>query len=222
MTTSSTHNRPSIIPGLAPEGLPIIGMGAALSGVTALLAPKLSVVPLSLTVGAAYFFRDPARPLPTDRSMFYSAADGRVLRVEQVHDSRFINGPALRIATFLSLFDVHVNRSAAEGTVRHVEHIPGRFDAAWGEDVHEVNERNYIGLDTAHGPMLIVQIAGLVARRIVCNVAPGTAVAAGERVGLIKFGSRTDVLVPFDSARPLVVAGMRVRGGITPLGAWHE
>ena len=222
MTTSSTQTRAASIPGLAPEGLPIIGLGAALSGVTALLAPKLAVVSLSLTVGAAYFFRDPQRPLPTDRSMFYSAADGRVLRVERVHDSRFIDGPALRIATVLSLFDVHVNRSAAEGTVRHVEHISGRFDAAWGEDVHEVNERNYIGLDTPHGPMLIVQIAGLVARRIVCNVAPGAAVQAGERIGLIKFGSRTDVLVPFDSARPLVVAGMRVRAGITPLGAWHE
>jgi phosphatidylserine decarboxylase len=88
--------------------------------------------------------------------------------------------------------------------------------------VHEVNERNYIGLDTPRGPMLIVQIAGLVARRIVCNVGPGDKVKAGQRFGLIKFGSRTDVLVPYRAAQPLVVAGMRVYGGITPLGAWHE
>lgn len=208
------------LPNLAPEGMPVLRAGVVVSGAAALLSPKLATVPLALTLGAAYFFRDPHRQLPTDTANFYSAADGRVLRVEQVDEPRFIKGPALRVATFLSLFDVHVNRSAAAGTVRYVEHVPGGFQAAWAEDVHELNERNYIGLDTPHGPMLIVQIAGLVARRIVCNVRPGDAVRAGERIGIIKFGSRTDVLVPASGAQPLVVAGMRVAAGITPLGMW--
>lgn len=210
------------VAGLAPEGLPVLGLGAALTGVAALFSPRLAVLPLAATLGAAYFFRDPARPLPGDPGLFYSAADGRVLRVERVDEPRFIGGPALRIATFLSLFDVHVNRSATAGAVRYVEHVPGSFEAAWGEDVHEVNERNYIGLETPHGKVLMIQIAGLVARRIVCNVKVGDQVPTGGRLGIIKFGSRTDVLVPFHAAQPLVVAGMRVHAGITPLGAWHE
>ncbi len=210
------------VPGIAAEGLPLIGVGAALTAATAIFSRKLAAVPLSLTLGTAYFFRDPERALPTDSSLLYSAADGRVLRVERVEEPRYIKGPALRIATFLSLFDIHVNRSATDGIVRYIEHVPGSFEAAWGDDVHEVNERNYIGIDTPHGPMLLIQIAGLVARRIVCKVAPGDTVRAGERIGLIKFGSRTDVLVPYSAAQPLVVAGMRVQAGITPVGAWNE
>ena len=214
-----SHRR---IAGLAPEGLPILGLGAALTGATALFSRKFATLPLSLTLGAAYFFRDPERPLPTNSSHFFSAADGRVLRVEQVDEPRFIQGRALRIATFLSLFDVHINRAAVDGTVRYIEHVDGSFQAAWAEDAHEANERNYIGFDTPHGPVMIIQIAGLVARRIVCNVALDDQVRAGERLGLIKFGSRTDVLVPAAAARPLVVAGMRVRAGVTPIGAWDE
>ena len=209
------------VPGIAPEGLPILGAGAALTGATAFFSRRLAVLPLALTLGAAYFFRDPQRDLPSDANFFYSAADGRVLCVEEVDEPRFIKGRALRIATFLSLFDVHVNRSATQGTVRYVEHIPGSFLAAWGDDVHEVNERNYVGLETPHGPVLIVQIAGLVARRIVCHATVGDELQAGERFGIIKFGSRTDVLVPAPMARPLVVAGMRVSAGITPMGVWN-
>jgi phosphatidylserine decarboxylase len=222
MSKLAARRRPQPIPGLSPEGLPFIGAGAAVTAAVALVAPRLATLPLALTLGTAYFFRDPERVLPTDASMFYSAADGHIIRVERVDEPRFIKGSALRIATFLSLFDVHVNRAATAGTVRYVEHVDGAFAAAWSEDVHEHNERNYIGLDTPQGPLLIVQIAGLVARRIVCHAAPGDSLAAGERLGLIKFGSRTDVLVPYHAARPLVSAGMKVAGGITPLGAWHE
>jgi phosphatidylserine decarboxylase len=184
------------IPGIAPEGLPILGAAAALTAATALFSRRLASLPLALTLGASYFFRDPQRALPTDANFFYSA-------------------------TFLSLFDVHVNRSATEGSVRYVEHVPGGFAAAWGDDVHEANERNYVGLDTPHGPVMIVQIAGLVARRIVCHAQVGDKLRAGERFGIIKFGSRTDVLVPAGMAQPLVVAGMRVSAGITPVGVWN-
>lgn len=218
--TELSDRRSPVIPGLAPEGLPILAAGAVLTGATALVSRKLAAAPLALTLGAAYFFRDPARALPTDPRYFWSAADGLVLRVEEIDEPRFIQGRALRIATFLSLFDVHVNRAATAGTVRYVEHVPGAFHAAWSEDVEVANERNYIGLDTPHGPVLIIQIAGLVARRIVCYAQPGDELRAGERLGIIKFGSRTDVLVPAGAARPLVVAGMRVQAGITPMGVW--
>lgn len=220
-TQNSSERRIQGVPGLAPEGLSVLATGAALTGLTALYSRKLAAAPLALTLGAAYFFRDPNRALPTDARLFYSAADGRVLRVEEIDEPRFIKGRALRIATFLSLFDVHINRAATAGTVRYIKHVPGDFQAAWAEDADVANERNYIGFETPHGPVLVVQIAGLVARRIVCNVGPGSEVAAGERLGLIKFGSRTDVLVPAGAARPLVVAGMRVQAGITPMGAWH-
>jgi phosphatidylserine decarboxylase len=159
--------------------------------------------------------------LPTDAGQLYSAADGRVLRVDEVDEPRFIGGPALRIATFLSLADVHINRTPVSGALRYVEHMPGDFRAAWDAEADIVNERNYVGIDTEHGPVLILQIAGLVARRIVCRVGPGDTVHAGERIGLIKFGSRTDVLVPVNSARPSVVAGMRVYAGATPIGVWR-
>jgi phosphatidylserine decarboxylase len=206
---------------IAPEGVPFVAAGAAFTGATAFVSPKWAVLPLLLTATTAAFFRDPHRPLPTDERCFYSAADGQVLRVDEVHEPRFIGGRALRIATFLSLLDVHINRTPTTGTVRYIEHVPGGFRAAWDNDADTANERNYIGLETAYGPVLIVQIAGLVARRIVCRVGPTDTVQAGEQVGLIKFGSRTDVLVPADRARPLITAGRQVYAGETPLGAWR-
>ncbi len=208
------------LPGLAPEALPILGLGATLTGITAFFSRSWALAPLTLTVGAALFFRDPERPYPTDQTKLYSAADGLITRIDEIDEPRFIGGRALRIATFLSLFDAHINRSPAAGTVRYVEHVPGQFRAAWDAEADEVNERNYLGVETAHGPMLIVQIAGLVARRIVCRVGPGTELSAGQRIGMIKFGSRTDVLVPAGVARPLVVAGMHVYAGTTAIGAW--
>lgn len=211
----------SAVPGLAPEGVPIVALSALASGAAALAARRWALLPLAFTLGSGYFFRDPERELPTDESKLYSAADGRVIRVEYTQEPRFIRGGALRIATFLSLFDVHINRAATGGVVRYAEHVPGDFTAAWAEDADVTNERMYIGFDTPHGPVMIVQIAGLVARRIVCRVRPGDEVATGARIGLIKFGSRTDVIVPADAADPLVVAGARIQGGVTPIAAWR-
>lgn len=209
------------IPGIAPEGLPLIAAGAAITGMTALVSRRAALVPLALTLGTAAFLRDPRRPAPTDTSKLWSAADGTITRVDEIDEQRFIGGPALRIVTFLSLFNVHINRAPVAGTVRYVEHLPGQFRAAWDAEAHEVNERNYIGLDTEHGPVLMLQIAGLVARRIVFNPKQGDDVVTGERIGLIKFGSRTDVIVPRGKAEALVVPGMRVRAGITPIGTWQ-
>lgn len=212
--------RPGYQVKLAPDGMPFIGFGAALTGITALFSKRLALAPLALTAATAAFFRDPDRPLPTDARCFYSAADGRVLRVDQIDEPRFIGGKALRVVTFLSLFDVHINRTPVSGTVRYIEHVPGDFRAAWDAAADVANERNYVGLETEHGPVMVIQIAGLVARRIVCRVGPGDVLESGERIGMIKFGSRTDVLVPAEAARPLVTAGMHVYAGTTPLGAW--
>ena len=205
---------------IAPEGYPVLAGGAAISALTARYSRRWALVPLALTAASAAFFRDPARPLPTDARLLTAAADGVVTRVDTIDEQRFVKGSALRIVTFLSLLDVHINRLPVAGTVRFLEHVPGEFRAAWDAEADVVNERNYIGLETAHGPVLMVQIAGLVARRIVCHLRPGHTVPAGERIGMIKFGSRTDVIVPAAVARSLVVPGIRVKAGITPIGEW--
>ncbi|GAC1651637.1 MAG: phosphatidylserine decarboxylase [Herpetosiphon sp.] len=208
------------IPFIAPEGFSLLAGGAALTAATALFSRRAAAVPLALTLGTAAFLRDPHRALPSDAGNLYAAADGTVTRVDQVDETRFIHGPALRIVTFLSVFNVHINRAPTAGTVRFVEYHTGEFRAAWDHDADMVNERNYIGLETVHGPVLMIQIAGLIARRIVFNPSKGDALASGERVGLIKFGSRTDVIVPLGSAEATVVAGMRIQAGITPIGRW--
>jgi phosphatidylserine decarboxylase len=155
-----------------------------------------------------------------DDRRLWAAADGVVTRVDTIDEPRFLGTRALRIVTFLSLFDVHINRVPSRGTVAYREYIPGAFRAAWDAEADEVNERNYLGFETQQGRVLMIQIAGLVARRIVCHIVPGDAVQAGERMGMIKFGSRTDVIVPEGMARSLVVPGMHVTAGITPIGEW--
>lgn len=210
-----------MLPGIAPEGLGLVAAGVALTAATALASRRAALLPLALTLGTAAFLRDPRRAPPTDPTRVWAAADGLITRVDELDEQRFIHGPALRIVTFLSLFDVHINRAPTPGTVRYVEHVTGEFRAAWDAECDTVNERNYVGLDTAHGPVLLVQIAGLVARRIVFNPTVGDELGVGERIGLIKFGSRTDVIVPKGTLDPLVTPGMRVRAGLTPLGVWR-
>lgn len=208
------------LPHIAPEGYALVAGGVLATALTALCSRRAALLPLTLTAATTAFFRDPVRPLPTDPGMIVAAADGLITRVDSIEEPRFIRGPALRIVTFLSLFDVHINRLPAAGTVRYLERHDGVFRAAWDAEADAVNERNYIGLETEHGPVLMIQIAGLVARRIVCHLQVGQTAAAGERIGLIKFGSRTDVIVPQAAARALVVPGMHVRAGVTKIGAW--
>ncbi|HMA34055.1 MAG TPA: phosphatidylserine decarboxylase [Chloroflexia bacterium] len=210
------------VPGIAPEGLPLLAAGALTTGVLALLSRRAALVPLLLTGATAAFLRDPPRPRPTDATRIWAAADGTVMRVDTLHEPRFLDGPALRIVTFLSLLDVHINRAPTAGVVRYRTYVPGRFRPAFEPDCDTVNERSYLGLDTPHGRVLLVQIAGILARRIVCHPQPGAHLVSGERIGLIKFGSRTDVFLPQDRARSLVAAGQRVQAGRTPIAAWVE
>jgi len=212
-----THRR---LLSIAAEGLPLIGAQLALAGLVALWHRRLALLPLSLAGLTAYFFRDPERSLLAKEGYLYAPADGWVTLVDQIEEERFIKGSACRIAIFLSIFDVHINRSPATGVVRYREHVSGDFRLAWRKEVSMVNERNYIGIETAHGPILVVQIAGLIARRIVCRPRVGQEIPCGERIGLIMFGSRTDLIFPRDVARPLVMTGARVHGGMTPIGVW--
>ena len=166
-----------------------------------------------------YFFRDPERTSPAGEGVFLAPADGRVVEVKQVHEPRFLQGEGLKIGIFMSLLDVHVNRVPVEGQVVLVEHVPGQFLQAFRPEASEVNEHNLVGLESRHGRVLVKQVAGIMARRVVCWVRPGQKVQAGDRLGVVKFGSRVDLYLP-PGAASAVRVGDRARGGVTVIGRW--
>jgi phosphatidylserine decarboxylase len=189
-------------------GLALIAVAIALWLVTGGWAWAL--LPLLLAAFFLWFFRDPQRTIPQQPGLIVSPADGKVTQVAQVTTP---DGNCLRISIFLSVFDVHVNRSPVAGTLREVRYKKGEFLNAMNPVCAERNEQNLAIVDAAEGyQVAFIQIAGLLARRIVFNKRPGDQLARGERVGLIKFGSRTDILLP-GNAEPLVKVGDRVRGG---------
>jgi len=154
-----------------------------------------------------FFFRDPHRVVPEGEGLVLSPADGRVTGVER--------GPqGVRISVFLSVFNCHINRSPVGGTVLEARHTPGRFHPAWRERASGENERNHLVIRSDTGDYGVTQVAGVLARRIVCTKTPGDEVGLGERIGLIRFGSRTDLHLP-PGLEPLVRVGDRVRGGLT-------
>jgi len=199
---------------LAPLSL---GMALLLAG-----RRRTGLVGLGAAGASLLFFRDPERPLEPDPDIVYAAADGFVTDVEEAHEDWIPGGEALRISTFLSIHNVHVNRSPVEGSITKMEEVAGRFVPAFLGGAKEENHQNRIAIDGPRGRAVVVQIAGMVARRISRWVDTGESVAAGQRIGLIHFGSRTDVLLPVGSADPLVRTGERVRAGETPLARYRK
>jgi phosphatidylserine decarboxylase len=164
----------------------------------------------------AFFFRDPERTAPAIPGAILAPADGRVVDIRGGVEDPFV-GPAQSVSIFLSPLDVHVNRSPLAGLVVGVEYLPGAKLAAYRPEASERNERTSITIQGEAARVVVRQIAGVLARRIVCRLRPGDKLAAGERFGLIKFGSRTDVIMPA-SVRLSVRQGDRVRGGSTVMG----
>jgi phosphatidylserine decarboxylase len=166
------------------------------------------------------FFRDPPRRIPSDRDALLSPADGTVTHVGEVEDADFSDGRAFRISIFLSIFNVHVNRSPRSGQVVQVRYFPGEFLDARDKECSVRNEQLWLDLEEGETRHLlrIKQISGAIARRIVCWLKPGDEVKAGERFGMIKFGSRTEILVPAGAIREVAVkVGDKVKGGTTIL-----
>jgi phosphatidylserine decarboxylase len=196
--------------------LPFVAL-AALPAIAAALTGWLwiALILLVLPVAVALFFRDPERQSPADRALVLSPADGRVMHAGPARPLEAPPGDWLQVTIFLSIFDVHINRTPVAGRVERVEYVPGTFRAAFRHDSHE-NERSEIWIDHDGVPVVVRQVVGLLARRVVCRVAPGQQLAAGERIGLMKFGSRMDVFVPPDAVL-LVEKGARVRAGETPI-----
>jgi phosphatidylserine decarboxylase len=170
-----------------------------------------------LGAAIAYFFRDPERASPADPDTVLSPADGRVMAIV---DEPFENERGQRISIFLAVWNVHVNRAPMAGTVERVEYRRGKFHVASRAVASVANEQNIIHLRTDRGTIVFKQIAGLIARRVVCWKSPGDRLAAGERIGLIRFGSRMDVWLPC-GAKILVKRGDHVAGGVSVLATWR-
>jgi len=182
--------------------------------------------PVAIVLGIAAiwvvsFFRDPIRPGPRGERYVVAAAEGHVVHVTEIDEPMYVKERSLRISIFLSVFDVHVNRYPVDGTVELVHYNKGKFLHAGSEKASLDNEQSSIGVRGPRGRVLVRQIAGLIARRIVTDARPGDHVTQGARLGLIRFGSRTDVFLPL-SARPLlkVKPGDRVRVGGTVLAEY--
>ena len=171
-----------------------------------------------LAVFVFSFFRDPERAIPQELGAVVSPADGKVLVVT---DEENAGRPGKRISIFLAIWNVHVNRSPAAGTITHLDYRPGKFLAAWDANASLQNEQNVFTLGTSAGELQFKQIAGWVARRVVSWKKPGETVARGERIGLVRFGSRVDLWLPRD-AELLVKVGENVKGGSSVLARWPD
>ncbi|RPI02046.1 MAG: phosphatidylserine decarboxylase [Zetaproteobacteria bacterium] len=180
--------------------------------------PASGTVVLLLAAFIVYFFRDPEREIPAGERIVLAPADGKIVAIKPFPDWKGPFGePLVRVSIFLSVFDVHVNRAPIAGLVQEVTHSPGRFQAAWAEEASLRNEQTLIRFATPDGDVWVKLIAGLIARRIVCRVAPKQKVEAGERIGLIRFGSRVDCILP-EAVVLRVRRGQTVKGGSTILG----
>ena len=197
-----------------PEGFKFIGFFGAGWLLSRPICRWLSGFFALLTAFTAYFFRDPEREIPTGEGDIVSPADGTIVGIERVEKLPFLEGSAQRVSIFLSVFNVHLNRAPIEGKVAYRQYNPGRFLPANVEKASLDNEQNTIGIADRGFKVLVRQIAGIVARRIVCWANPGDVVARGERFGLIRFGSRTDLFLPL-TAKIEAKIGQKVKGGST-------
>ena len=201
------------------DGLVFILPTLAVSGLFFLLRfPVSGTIVLLLAAFIVYFFRDPEREIPAGERIILAPADGKIVAIKAFPDWKGPFGePLVRVSIFLSVFDVHVNRAPIAGLVQEVTHSPGQFRAAWEDGASQTNEQTLVRFATADGDVWVKLIAGLVARRIVCRVKPGQKVEGGERIGLIRFGSRVDCILP-EAAVLRVRRGQTVKGGSTILG----
>lgn len=174
---------------------------------------------LALAVWVVAFFRDPERSGRRGDQLILAPADGKVVGILETEEPVFFGGRATRISIFMNVFNCHVNRYPTDGTVRYRDYNPGKFGHAGAEKSSLENEQSSVGLDTPRGKVLIRQIAGLIARRIVTDDEVGTSVRQGERMGMIRFGSRVDLFIPLDT-RILVHTGENTLVGVTVVAEW--
>ncbi len=210
----------------AKEGYTIIATTAGISLVLSMIGFWLGnrwswvlyVLAVVLMLFVLNFFRDPERTTPTGSDLLIAPADGKVVQIVQLENAKYVDGPATQVSIFLSAFDVHVNRIPLNGVVEYVHYYPGEYLLAWHEKASELNEQSQFGLRHESGTkILFKQITGYVARRIVYHISEGDTVTAGNRFGMMKFGSRMDIIVPANVELDVKV-GQRTVAGETIMG----
>ena len=204
---------------VARAGYPFIIAAAFTTAVLALLGlTTLTLISLAITFAICGFFRDPDRIIPDQQGALVSPADGKVIVAGPVDNSPYYEGPAMKISIFMSVFNVHVNRVPYDGRVKGIDYYPGKFFSANLDKASLQNEHNAIFVEMENTkPLCVVQVAGLIARRIICKIQPGDHVLRGQRFGLICFGSRLDVYLPMD-IKLRVAVGDKVKAGTSILG----
>ena len=200
---------------IAKDGLPVITFLALCAGAFAFMSWIPCAVMCVLLAVVVWFFRDPERSANYEDGGFYSPADGKIVEISECEHE--FTGRAVKVGIFMNLFSVHVNRTPCTGRVDYLEYVPGKKIAAFSPKASEINERNYVGLSTQWGRVMMVQIAGLVARRIVCRLKRGDVLDVGQRYGMIKLGSRVDLYMPCDTL-VRVKMGENVKAGETLIG----
>jgi phosphatidylserine decarboxylase len=208
---------------IAREGLPFLVPSAILTLFLAGMGWTVLTIPgILLTLFIAYFFRNPKRKIPSLRNIILSPADGRVIHIGECEEDRFLKQRALKVSIFMSPFDVHINRAPASGKVLEVSYHPGRFLVASRDKASLLNEQNALVMETEdRSKILLIQIAGFVARRIVCYAKKGDLLNKGQFFGMIRFGSRVDLYLPID-VQPIVRVGQHIKGGESIIGYCHE
>jgi phosphatidylserine decarboxylase len=192
----------------------LFGLWAA--GKDSMLLLLIAILFAIISLFLIFFYRNPVRIIPSDGDLILSIADGRVLSVEDVQND-YIGGLGKKVSIFLSVFDVHINRIPIGGKIEYVNYNPGKFFKAFEDKASTDNEQTEIGLDFGRGKLVFKQIAGILARRIVCNLEKGQKVKSGELFGMIHFGSRAELFLP-DNIEVLVKKGDKVKGGETLIG----
>ena len=197
----------------------ILATGAFVTVKTALIILAIvSFLALALTI---YFFRDPDRIIPNGTDLVLSPADGKVIEIKEEIENEFLKTAATRVSIFLSVLDVHVNRIPMAGTVEHFRYQRGSFVKAYKREASDVNEQTVIGIEDQDRKILFKQIAGILARRIVCDVRQGNRVRAGERFGIIKFGSRVDIFLP-KNIEVRAKLNQKMKGGESIVGVFRN
>ncbi len=204
---------------IAKEGLPFIAVAAVLTLILFLFGWKIpAALGIILTLFICYFFRNPERKIPRLQNVILAPADGKIIEVGEAQERRFLSEKTMKVSIFMSLFDVHLNRSPVSGKILQMKYYPGEFYVADSEKASLRNEQNVVLVqaeDQYH--LVMVQIAGVVARRIVCYPKPGDLLKRGEIFGLIRFGSRVDLYLPL-TVRLAVKVGQKVKAGESIIG----
>lgn len=207
--------KPSFI--IVRDALPYLVVLAVITAAIYVFSPLAALIPGILLLFVAFFFRNPARVIPAEQNILISPADGRIMDISEIYEDKFLQSKAVKVSIFLSVFNVHLNRCPIDGEVKYRNYRPGKMVPAFKSHASDINEKNWVGIENNGLRIIVTQITGFIARRIVCWVNIGDKMSQGDIFGLIKFGSCTEIIFPVDF-EVLVNKGDKVVGGETIIG----